>query len=110
MPNPEPLGPFCQSCGTPLTKPEDFGTCLAGYRVNDYCHSCYQDGKFTQPDISLPEMIDHGVEVLVKTGEMPEVKARPLLSEVLPRLKRWRIPQPVSAEAGSHWMRGDEIC
>jgi hypothetical protein len=30
-------GPFCQSCGMPLEKPEDFGTGANGFRINDYC-------------------------------------------------------------------------
>ena len=37
-----PNGPFCQSCGMPLVKPEDFGTAADGFRINDYCHFCFE--------------------------------------------------------------------
>jgi hypothetical protein len=84
------LGPFCQSCGMPLDKPEDFGTDAVGYRVNDYCHYCYVKGAFMEPDISLEEMTDKCVDAMVRQSVMPEKKARALMMEVLPKLKRWR--------------------
>lgn len=90
MSPPEPLGPFCQSCGMPLGKPEDFGTDHAGYRVNDYCRHCFAGGEFTDPDVTLPKMIDHCAGVMSARGIMPEMEARVLMSDVLPRMKRWR--------------------
>ena len=92
MPPQEPRGPFCQSCSMPLTKPEDFGTDPAGYRVNDYCRHCFADGAFTEPEISMPAMLDRCVGVMDQQGIMPAPAARALLAEVLPRLKRWRVP------------------
>lgn len=86
------LGPFCQSCGMPLEKPEDFGMDAAGYRVNDYCHWCFSNGVFTDPHISLPQMIDRCVGAMAARGIMPEPEARALMTEVLPKLKRWRAP------------------
>jgi hypothetical protein len=85
------LGPFCQSCAMPLDKPEDHGTDAVGYRVNDYCHYCYAKGEFTKPGISLQEMIDRCVAAMVQQSIMPEQKARGLMMEVLPKLKRWRL-------------------
>ena len=105
----EPLGPFCQSCSMPLGKPEDFGAEAAGYRVNDYCRFCYQDGKFTEPDVTLAEITDRGVKIMASRGLMPEAEARALLSNVLPRLKRWATRRP-SAPAGRGFTGGDEIC
>ena len=93
----------------PLGKPEDFGTGVAGYRVNDYCRFCYQDGKFTEPDVTLAEMTDRGVDIMTSRGIMPEAKARALLSDALPRLKRWVTMRP-SAPAGRGFAGGDEIC
>lgn len=86
----EPLGPFCQSCSMPLAKPEDFGTDRAGYRVNDYCHHCYTNGAFTEPDVTLPQMIDRCVRIMNARGIMPETEARVLLTDVMPRMRRWR--------------------
>ena len=85
-----PQGPFCQSCGMPLVRPEDFGTDAAGFRINDYCHYCYVDGAFKTPDISLQTMIDVCVDAMAQQGIMPAPQARTLMTEMLPRLKRWR--------------------
>ena len=95
MPAQETKGPFCQSCSMPLSKPEDFGTDQAGFRINDYCSHCYANGAFTAPDISMQEMLDRCVEVMDTVGVMPAPQARALLTEVMPRLKRWRVPSAV---------------
>ena len=106
-----PLGPFCQSCGMPMEKPEDFGTASSGYRVNDYCHYCYQNGAFTDPGVTMGQMIDFCAGVMAKQGIMPEPDARLLLSDVLPGLKRWRSPPEASRTAGPQDFRpGDEQC
>lgn len=87
----ESLGPFCQSCGMPLAKPEDFGTARSGLRVNDYCHFCYVDGQFTNPDVTLAEMAEFCADVLARRGMAPDT-ARTLMADTLPMLKRWRNP------------------
>lgn len=86
-------GPFCQSCGMPLGRPEDFGTDVVGYRVNDYCRFCYAGGSFTEPRVTMPEMIDKCAGVMAQKGIMPLTKARSKMMEVLPHLKRWRQVQ-----------------
>jgi hypothetical protein len=78
----------------PLGKPEDFGTAASGLRVNDYCHFCYVDGRFTNPDVSLSEMIDFCTDVLVRRG-MAYDTARTLMTDALPMLKRWKQPAGV---------------
>ena len=88
------LGPFCQSCSMPLRKPEDFGTDAIGYRVNDFCQHCYTNGAFTEPRISMQEMMDKCVAVMAQQGIMPSAKARALLTEVMPKLKRWSAASP----------------
>lgn len=107
-----PLGPFCQSCSMPMEKPEDFGTASSGYRVNDYCRHCYRDGAFTDPGVTLGQMIDFCAGVMAERRVMPEPDARLLLTEVLPGLKRWRTPQEASRESAvPHGFRpGDEQC
>ena len=92
MPGREPRGPFCQSCSMPLGKPDDFGTDQAGFRVNDFCRHCYAGGAFTEPDISMPEMIDRCAGIMAEQGIMTLPKARLLLADVMPRLRRWRVP------------------
>jgi hypothetical protein len=76
----------------PLAKPEDFGTDQAGYRVNDFCRHCYSGGAFTEPQISMQAMLDRCVEVMDKQAIMPAPQARALLTDVMPRLKRWKAP------------------
>jgi hypothetical protein len=90
MVSPQPKGPFCQSCGMPLDKPEDFGTADNGFRVNDYCHYCFQNGAFTEPDISMQGMINKCIGVMAQKGIMPEPQAAVLMNEVIPKLKRWQ--------------------
>jgi len=92
MPLQEPRGPFCQSCSMPLGKPEDFGTDKAGYRVNDFCRHCFADGAFTEPNISMSEMLERCVRVMDSQGIMAAPQARALLADVMPRLGRWRTP------------------
>jgi hypothetical protein len=90
MPNQQPKGPFCQSCGMPLEKPDDFGTAADGFRINDYCHYCFEGGKFTEPQITMQGMIEKCVGIMAQQGIMPEAQARALMSGVIPTLKRWR--------------------
>lgn len=74
----------------PLEKPEDFGTAADGLRINDYCRYCYQNGTYTDPNISLQGMIDRCVGIMTQRGIMPETQARALMSATLPKLKRWQ--------------------
>ena len=90
MKSQQPKGPFCQSCGMPLQKPEDFGTRANGSRANDYCHFCFQNDAFTEPNINMQDMIDKCVSVMVRQGIMPEHQARALMTDTIPRLKRWQ--------------------
>lgn len=86
----QPVGPFCQSCGMPMEKPEDFGTGAQGFRINDYCRYCFQDGAFTEPSITMRQMIDKCVGIMAERGIMPESQAGALMNDAIPNLKRWR--------------------
>jgi len=90
MQSQEAKGPFCQSCGMPLEKPDVFGTAGDGFRINDYCHFCFQNGAFTDPNISMQGMIDKCVDIMAQRGIMPEAQAKALMTEIIPRLKRWQ--------------------
>ena len=91
MPESIERGPFCQSCGMPMHQPADFGTTNDGIHVNDYCRFCWVDGAFTNPMISMPEMLDFCTRELTRQG-MAEARARALMRDTLPRLKRWGPP------------------
>ena len=37
---------YCQSCGMPLVKAEDFATNKDGTPMSEYCIYCFKDGVF----------------------------------------------------------------
>jgi len=74
--------PICQSCGMPMLKAEDFGS-------GDYCRHCYNNGQFTNPDISIEQMIERLLPFATKMG-MSEDTARKMGHKTLPKLKRWK--------------------
>ena len=92
METPQPK--FCQSCGMPLMKDEDFGTNADGSVNQDYCRYCYQDGKFLQ-DCTMEEMIEHCSQFVDEVNkQMPKPLTREEYKEMMrgyfPQLKRWR--------------------
>ena len=76
----------CQSCAMPLEKVGDFGTEAGGASSSEYCTHCYQGGSFTQPDITMDQMVD----VVAGFMEMPEEQAKPAARAMLGGLKRWQ--------------------
>lgn len=90
MENVQSEGPFCQSCGMPMKRPEDFGTNDDGTKNDDYCNYCFQKGKFTDPGITLTQMIDKVFGMLVQMKIMPEALARETTKTFIPKLKRWQ--------------------
>lgn len=78
----------CQSCGMPLKKdPAGGGTNADGTRSTEYCSKCYQNGRFTHPNMMVDEMV-----VLVK-GKLKEMGFPGFMAWMFTRnilkLKRW---------------------
>jgi hypothetical protein len=86
----QPKGPFCQGCGMPMNKPEDFGTNADDSRNEEYCKFCYQDGKFTNPNMTMEQMIDKVAGIMAKMQGMPEDRAKEMAKGFIPKLKRWQ--------------------
>jgi hypothetical protein len=86
----QPKGPFCQSCSMPMEKPEDFGTDELGFKVNNYCRHCFQNGEFTHPDITLGQMTEIVVKNMTEKMDIPKERARKITEEFLPKLVRWK--------------------
>jgi len=84
-----PKGPVCQSCAMPMTKPDDFGTNGDGTKNGDYCSMCYVEGAFTEPKITMEQMIEKVAAILVKHMNLPEDEAKEILKATIPKLKRW---------------------
>lgn len=86
----QPKGPFCQSCGMPMEKPEDFGTNAGGSKNDDYCKFCYQNGQFTDPDITMEQMIKKVAGFMSEMKIMPEDQIKEITEGFIPKLKRWQ--------------------
>ncbi|MEK7773129.1 MAG: zinc ribbon domain-containing protein [Deltaproteobacteria bacterium] len=83
-------GSFCQSCGMPLEAVEDSGTNADGGRNPKFCHFCFKDGKFTEPDITAGQMIEKVVGIMKLMNLMPEERVREAMQNFIPMLERWR--------------------
>lgn len=87
---PTSKGPFCQSCGMPMEKPEQFGAEADGNLSRDYCNYCYQKGAFTDPSMTYEKMLAFDTGFLAKEMKMPEPEAKKFVESWLPHLKRWK--------------------
>lgn len=81
---------FCQSCGMPMTEESHFGTEMDGRRSEDYCHYCYQNGRFVA-DCTMEQMIESCIAPMVQENPgMTSDAAREAMRKWFPTLKRWR--------------------
>jgi hypothetical protein len=49
---------YCQSCGMPLVKAEDFATNKDGTPMSEYCIYCFKDGDFFIFNLTFPAYTD----------------------------------------------------
>jgi hypothetical protein len=78
----------CQSCGMPLDKDEKTtGTEINGSLSEMYCIHCYENGKFTSPDITLIEMRELVSSKMLEM-HLPQFVAK-FLTRNISTLKRW---------------------
>lgn len=81
---------FCQSCGMPMGAEELYGTTMDGKKSEDYCKYCYENGAFTFHG-SMAEMIEICVPPMVASNpDMTAEKARQMMLQFFPSLKRWK--------------------
>ncbi|MCK4319393.1 zinc ribbon domain-containing protein [Candidatus Micrarchaeota archaeon] len=85
----KPKGPICQSCGMPMEKEEDFGTNADGEIVEDYCSFCFNNGRFSDENMTMEEMIEIVAGHISREMNVPEEKAEKMAKELIPTLKRW---------------------
>ncbi|MDA4128141.1 MAG: zinc ribbon domain-containing protein [Thaumarchaeota archaeon] len=82
------MGPFCQSCGMPLSRDEGHGgTENDGTKSTEFCSHCYQNGEFTQPDLTVDQMVENSKRRMLSFG-VPEPIAEKN-SQGVHLLKRW---------------------
>lgn len=79
----------CQSCSMPLKKdPNGGGTNADGSTSAKYCSMCYQNGTFSQPDMTVTEMQALVTNQMAKMG-FPKFLAR-FFTKGIPKLERWK--------------------
>ena len=84
----KPKGPYCQSCGMPLSKDEKGGGTEADGRVStEYCSHCHVGGKFTDPSLTANQMIER-VRAKMKEMHIPGFLAKSFTKDI-PTLGRW---------------------
>ena len=84
----KPKGPYCQSCGMPLSKdPKSGGTEAGGAKSAEFCSHCYVGGQFTAPDMTAGQMMLL-VEGKLKEMHIPGFLAKRMTKDI-PSLKRW---------------------
>lgn len=78
----------CQSCGMPLSRDEKGGGTEAdGTKSTMYCSHCYENGRFTLPDLTVEQMKDRVKGKLAEFG-IPRFAAG-FFTRNIPKLKRW---------------------
>ena len=70
----------------PLAKPADHGAEADGTKNEDFCAHCYRDGSYTDPNLTLDQMVEIVARFMQKSGDDATGVAR----EGLVGLKRWR--------------------
>ncbi len=80
--------PICQSCGMPLARDEKGGgTNLDGSKSSEFCSHCYQAGRFTEPDLTMNQMVTK-VRGKLKEMHFPGFVAQ-FFTKDIPKLQRW---------------------
>jgi hypothetical protein len=86
----KPDGPSCQSCGMPLSRDEKGGgTNADGSRSAEYCSHCFQAGKFTQPALTVDQMVAN-VQTRLRSMSMPPAVVE-TMAGMIPSLRRWKV-------------------
>jgi len=76
----------------PIDNIENRGTEKDGSKSNLYCKYCYQDGDFTNPDMTLAQMKCIVLTQMHKLNLPDNIIQQSLKN--LPHLKRWLHPVP----------------
>ncbi|MBU1132142.1 zinc ribbon domain-containing protein [Patescibacteria group bacterium] len=80
----------CQSCGMPLNKDKKGGGSEKdGTLSKKYCSSCYQNGEFKNPNMSIKEMQKLVDDILKNEIKFPKI-LRWLAVKQIPKLARWK--------------------
>ncbi|MDD5109923.1 MAG: zinc ribbon domain-containing protein [Patescibacteria group bacterium] len=78
----------CQSCSMPLD-PGFFASNADGSVNREWCRFCFKDGAFTNPELTVEQMIEESVRHMTNHLGIPLEEARQRSKEMIPKLKRW---------------------
>lgn len=57
---------------------------------HEYCQFCFKDGAFTEPGLTLQDMINKSVHYMSTNLSYTEQEAQEISLKVIPNLKRWK--------------------
>lgn len=82
----------CQSCGMPIERADQFGTEKDGSYSSEYCHYCYQNGEWTDPNMSLTQAVEKGHEAIdqMPVGALKKKMMKLGCGLMMKNLKRWK--------------------
>lgn len=78
----------CQSCSIPLDE-GFYGTEADDIKSTEYCRFCYEKGEFTEPELTMEQMLSRTLDFMTRKLKVPEEKSREFVYAVIPKLKRW---------------------
>ena len=73
----------------PISGVKDYGVNINRTRNKEYCRFCFLDGKFTEPNITLDQMINKVAVVMAERMGLTEERARLMAEGLVPKLRRW---------------------
>lgn len=80
---------LCQSCGIPLDKETIKGSEKNDLKNEEYCKFCYDQGGYTNPNLTLDELKET-VQIQMKKMKLPDHAIDDALN-ILPNLNRWKV-------------------
>ncbi|MCB1025515.1 MAG: zinc ribbon domain-containing protein [Acidobacteria bacterium] len=81
----------CQSCGMPIDAAfSNLGTNEDESSSTEYCKFCFHNGRFTNPDQTLAEMIQSSIDNMTSDLGMTVGQASELANSFIPSLRRWQ--------------------
>lgn len=79
----------CQSCGMPLGE-GFYGTLQSGATMTEYCKFCFQNGSFTEPDVTADDLMTRSIEHMQRELHFSLAEAQKLANDMIPNLRRWK--------------------
>ncbi|MFA6460679.1 MAG: zinc ribbon domain-containing protein [Candidatus Woesearchaeota archaeon] len=81
---------YCQSCGTLVYGPNDYGTEIDRAKSKDYCKYCYQRGEFTQKQVTQEQMTRRCAGFIYARMKVSKEESQRQAQLLIPTLRRWR--------------------